>query len=391
MKAATIATSSGVEGMRIAEPAAAPDVGEVTRFMCHGARLECQHKQRRFAAADSGRMVERERSVDMRRMWIEACAGLAAAFFLFAAGDVVAAERAHEPVLYAAPTTNDGIGRILAPVWLNGQGPFLFIVDTGANRTVLAPETARRLGLDFSAGEPAVVHGVTGSELAPMARVAELRIGAIVRRNVDMPVLTSRVHATADGMLGADNLTGTRISVDFRRNRIDISDSRAAPARPQRATSLPAEMRFGLLPLVRGRVADVQVEAVVDTGAERSIGNSALRAALIAQRTRTRADGQTLVFGAVGPHVSADIIWVPRLRIGAGNVTKMPLLFADTHVFRIWRLEEKPALLLGMDVIGQLDAITIDYRLNRVWFLAKGADGITARVSAEGASRMTQE
>ncbi|MDZ4777839.1 MAG: retroviral-like aspartic protease family protein [Alphaproteobacteria bacterium] len=318
----------------------------------------------------------------MRRIWnvLRACL-VAATGLALAPGGVAAAERSSppgapvvDPVVYAAPTTTDGIGRIMAPVWLNGRGPFLFIVDTGANRTVLSPETARQLGIGVGAGDRAVVHGVTGSELAPIARVSELRIGRIVRRNVDMPVVSSRVHAEADGMLGADNLAGTRLSVDFRRNRIDISDSRNAPARPRESTSLPAEMRFGLLPLVRGRVGGVQVEAVVDTGAERSIGNSALRAALVAGRAHTRSEGRTIVFGAVGPSVMADVLWVPRLRVGAGNITKMQLLFADTHVFRIWRLEQTPALLLGMDVIGQLDAITIDYRLNRVWFLARGAD-----------------
>jgi predicted aspartyl protease len=322
-------------------------------------------------------------------------AGLVAATGLtLAPGGVAAAERSPptaapivEPVIYAAPTTTDGIGRIMAPVWLNGRGPFLFIVDTGANRTVLSPETARQLGISARAGPQAVVHGVTGSELAPIARVAELRIGRIVRRDVDMPVVSSRVHAAADGMLGADNLAGTRLSVDFRRNRIDISDSRTAPARPRQSTPLPAEMRFGLLPLVRGRVGGVQIEAVVDTGAERSIGNSALRAALVAERTRTQSEGQTIVFGAVGPNVVAEVVWVPRLRVGAGNVTRMPLLFADTHVFRIWRLEQKPALLLGMDVIGQLDAVTIDYRLNRVWFLAKGTDA-RMRLTPGGATRL---
>lgn len=328
----------------------------------------------------------------MRRIWNLIGAGLVAMAVLgmwrpAAAADRSAPPPAEAPVIYAAPTTSDGIGRILAPVWINGRGPFHFIVDTGANRTVLSPETARQLGLDTRNGRSAVVHGVTGSEAAPLAHVAELRIGRIVRRNVEMPVVSSRVHAEADGMLGADNLVGTRLSVDFRRNRIDISDAAYAPARPRSAVSLPAEMRFGLLPLVKGRVAKVPVHAVVDTGAERSIGNGALRRALIAEQTRTQSDGQAIVFGAVGPNVMAEVVWVPRLRIGAGNITRMPLLFADTHVFRIWRVEDTPALLLGMDVIGQLDAITIDYRANRVWFLAKGGD-MAMRLTPGGASRI---
>jgi hypothetical protein len=215
---------------------------------------------------------------------------------------------------------------------------------------------------------------VTGSESAPLARVRELRVGRIVRRDVEMPVVSSRVHAEADGMLGADNLAGTRLMVDFRRNRIDIADAGRMPTRPRDAVALPAQMRFGLLPLVRGRVGGVAIDAVVDTGAERSIGNGALRAALAAERTFTRSEGQTLVFGAVGPNVMAEILLVPRLRIGSGAIARLPLLFADTHVFRIWRLESQPSLLLGMDVIGQLDAITIDYRRNQIWFTAQTPD-----------------
>lgn len=312
----------------------------------------------------------------MRRTWLVAYASLA---FALAGSGAVAAERsappvpgaAPAPIIYAAPTTEDGIGRVMAPVYLNGQGPFLFIVDTGANRTVLSPETARRLGISIDTASRATVHGVTGSEQAPLARVREMRAGRIVRRDVLMPVVSSRVHADADGMLGADNLAGTRLTVDFRRNRIDIVESIGAPLRPRDAVSLPAEMRFGLLPLVQGRVSGVGIETVIDTGAERSIGNGALRAALVAARARTLNEGATVVFGAVGPNVMADVVWVPRLRVGDGNVSRLPLLFADTHVFRIWKLEDKPALLLGMDVIGQLDAMTVDYRQNRVWFTAR--------------------
>ncbi|HEX6572433.1 MAG TPA: aspartyl protease family protein, partial [Steroidobacteraceae bacterium] len=40
---------------------------------------------------------------------------------------------------YAVPTRLDRAGRVLAPVMVNGQGPYRFILDTGANRAVLAP------------------------------------------------------------------------------------------------------------------------------------------------------------------------------------------------------------------------------------------------------------
>src|SRR5262249_19642673 len=52
--------------------------------------------------------------------------------------------------LYAAPTRLDRIGRIVAPVMLNGRGPFRFVVDTGANRSVITTQLAAALGLEAS-------------------------------------------------------------------------------------------------------------------------------------------------------------------------------------------------------------------------------------------------
>src|SRR5918993_608268 len=38
---------------------------------------------------------------------------------------------------YVAPTRRDRIGRVWAPVYINGQGPFRLVLDTGANRTAV--------------------------------------------------------------------------------------------------------------------------------------------------------------------------------------------------------------------------------------------------------------
>lgn len=35
------------------------------------------------------------------------------------------------------PTGNDGASRMTVPVMVNGQGPFAFVIDTGADRTVV--------------------------------------------------------------------------------------------------------------------------------------------------------------------------------------------------------------------------------------------------------------
>src|SRR5579862_4916987 len=64
--------------------------------------------------------------------------------------------------LYAIPTRLDRIGRIVVPVMVDGQGPFQFVLDTGANSTVVSPHLASALGLEVNATQTVVMNGVTG-------------------------------------------------------------------------------------------------------------------------------------------------------------------------------------------------------------------------------------
>jgi hypothetical protein len=50
---------------------------------------------------------------------------------------------------YVAPTLRDSIGRIWAPVLINGQGPFRLVLDTGASKSALLPRVARALSIQM--------------------------------------------------------------------------------------------------------------------------------------------------------------------------------------------------------------------------------------------------
>ena len=36
--------------------------------------------------------------------------------------------------------------------------------------------------------------------------------------------------------------------------------------------------------------------------------------------------------------------------------------FADMYIFKHWKLTSRPAILIGMDALGVLDTLIIDYR-----------------------------
>ncbi len=85
------------------------------------------------------------------------------------------AEEPTPPLLFDSRTRTDRIGRLLVPVTINGQGPFRFVLDTGANRSVLTPQLAAHLSLPVSATNRLIMTGVTGSAAVPTVTVDRLK------------------------------------------------------------------------------------------------------------------------------------------------------------------------------------------------------------------------
>jgi predicted aspartyl protease len=270
----------------------------------------------------------------------------------------VSANDGVEKALYAAPTRPDRVGRMLAAVEVNGTGPYRFIIDLGANRSVLSSKLAEQLGLATADGNTVVVHGVTGPATVPLAQVDELRVGHLVLQDQAMPVLAGTVFADADGILGIDELQESRIEVDFRNDRVRIgaSDRRRAP---HGYLTVPARtMNQGLL-LVAGRVGDVDTHVVIDTGAQYTIGNRRLQEALV---RRLRSDRQgSVVTGATPGVVNGSTSFTPGIRIGEARLNNVPVTFSNLHVFTLWGLADEPALIVGMDVLGTLQKFVVDY------------------------------
>src|SRR6185369_13500454 len=86
------------------------------------------------------------------------------------------AEEPTPPLLFDSQSRTDRIGRLLVPVTINGQGPFRFVLDTGANRSVLTPQLAAHLGLAVSTTSRLTMTGVTGSASVPTVAVDRLKV-----------------------------------------------------------------------------------------------------------------------------------------------------------------------------------------------------------------------
>lgn len=258
-------------------------------------------------------------------------------------------------------TQSDRMGRIVAPVLVNGQGPYRFIIDTGANRSALSRPLAESLGLTPSGvGAVHTVHEVT---TAPLVEVSSLAYGGVAMRGGAMPILEPPVLAGEDGLLGVDGLRDRRMTLDFVNRCIEIVESRTARRLRGDWTTVRGELRFGHLVMIEGSVRGRRINVLIDTGSSASLANTALRDALagvsepVSEARLRRVEALT----AGAPILLDSAIILPRTIIGGIEARTVVAYIGDFHIFDLWGLGDEPTLLIGMDVFSRASALAIDY------------------------------
>jgi predicted aspartyl protease len=258
---------------------------------------------------------------------------------------------------FVAPTRRDKIGRIWAPVLINGKGPFSLVLDTGANRSAVNAGVAEALGLAPDNAQSVRLRGVTGSAVVPTIHVDSFVVGDAIVTPATLPIVADALGG-ADGVLGTEGFADKRLYIDFQHDLITVTHSHGARAQPGFITIPLARSNAGLLE-VRARVGGVQVVAIIDTGGQATIGNEAMRQALV----RRHAQGTlSQVFDVTTSSQDAESFPSPPIELGSIQIQGARISYGDMHIFEHWHLIREPALLIGMDALGLLDVFIIDYR-----------------------------
>ena len=266
--------------------------------------------------------------------------------------------------------------RVGARVKLNGRGPFTFVIDTGAGVTAIADTVVSALQLP-PAG-PLIVHGITAAARAESVSVERLSVNGVTSRDLQCPVLP-RDQLGADGLLGLDVLGRYRLSFDILRRSASLTprgprvlmggQDMNTGSRLRRDSVRSVRGRFGQLILAQTLVEDVLTAAFIDSGAQYSIGNRALQRAVGARRmTATRAARRIELYGVTGQTLPAELERVDDIHLGLSRLGPTPLLFADLHCFHTLELADQPALLVGADLLGRFQQVTLDFPGNRIAF-----------------------
>ena len=105
----------------------------------------------------------------------------------------------------------------------------------------------------------------------------------------------------------------------------------------------------------------VRARAIIDTGAERTLGNLALREAVRAKRRDRGTPRSADVFGATPEVYQGESVYAPVIRLGEVSVSGVDIIYGDFPIFKAWGLDQRPAMLIGMDILGTADMLVIDF------------------------------
>src|ERR1041385_7281574 len=152
-------------------------------------------------------------------------------------------------------------------VKLNGQGPFAFMIDTGAGMEAdIDPSVAERLKFPLSGrainGDPS---GQNDREVAT-ATIASLSIGKAEFRNVIAVIRPQRItkdYPDVDGILGFALFSDYLLTLDYPTMQVRLARGSLPPANAVDVLNFELENR---IPIVELRIGKIRVPAHVDSG-----------------------------------------------------------------------------------------------------------------------------
>ena len=262
----------------------------------------------------------------------------------------------------------DRSDRMTVQVTIGINGPYAFVVDTGADRTVVSRELAETLKLE--AGKPATMHSMTGVGQVDTVIVPELSVGGGHHADIHAPAL-AEVNIGARGLLGIDALQGRRVVMDFRLGTFSIADARTREIVAPDTIVVTARSRYGQLVLVDADIDGTPITVIIDSGAQNSVGNMALRT-MLARKRKVREFVPMTMTDVTGATMAAELASVSGIRIGGFTINTVAVAFVDAHPFVRFDLLARPAMLLGMDTLRAFRRVSVDFAQRKVRFLLPG-------------------
>lgn len=268
----------------------------------------------------------------------------------------------------------DRSDRMTVQVQVNGSEAVPFIVDTGAERTVIANDLARKLALE--SGPMLTLATISGKAQVNSFFIEKLTADAVNLEGLEAPGL-ERSNLGAYGLLGIDSLEDSRVHLDFANQRMDVLPSRKQRGKTKLENGMivvTAKKKSGRMIISSAKIDGIKVDIILDTGAQSSMANMALRDKL-RRKHRTVDYVPVRMMSVTGSILNGEFTQLKEVEVGGLTINDLPITFAHNYAFTALGMKDRPAILLGMDAMKLFDRVLIDFGNRRVGFdLPKGVE-----------------
>ena len=246
---------------------------------------------------------------------------------------------------------------------VNGQGPFDFVIDTGAAMSIVTEELAGIIGLKSEETKEAV--GSAGKRIeVPLGTAGLISIGETSVEDVRVGIMKQLPKCVdAQGALGYNFLKGFVLTIDYASNVLTFaSPSDHKGPEPSLQTYVPLRLARADRPVL---LVDVLVNTqetyqfIVDTGASQTVVSPELARRMSIRET----NGDSLI--GVGGATSSSVGVLRSLSIGEATLRNVQVISVDIFSALSQAIGTKFDGILGFNFLRKFK-LEIDYPHERL-------------------------
>lgn len=272
---------------------------------------------------------------------------------------------ASQPPAAEIPYRIDYQGWITVDGYVNGGGPYDFIVDSGATITSVFANLSELQDFPKANRAPIQILGLSGSRTLPAYRLGDISISDVSLDDHVGVILPDWAppNEPPQGVLGLDFLTRYKPLFNRRDRTIKLYAPGAIPDHVlqnwTKATLTPLYMESETRPLYRTNVVirGIDIPCVVDLGASGTIFNSAAYRRMLSGVfvNRSRAEGFTTgsrIQDVFDNEDRAISVRIAKLRIGATSWSNQFVIVYNAQIFAELGVANEPFCLIGADLFS---------------------------------------